>query len=51
MLADALFVPSEDLTYLLGFVGEYVGFGVGLALSFWMLGYVVSFIVDVTKGG
>lgn len=49
-MSDALFLSSDELSALVGFIGEFVGFGVALGCIFWMLGYVVWFVVDALKG-
>ena len=48
---DAFFLVDSDFSALLSFVGEYVAFGVGLGICFWMLGYIVWFVIDAMKGG
>lgn len=50
-LESTLFLADETLTALVGNCGAYVGVGVGLALAFYMLGYVVYFIIDFVRGG
>lgn len=46
---NALFPSSDVLDSLVGFCGQYVAVGVGLAFVGWVLGYVIYFIVDALR--
>lgn len=48
-MADVIFLPSDVLSSLVHFVGEYVAAGVGIAFIGWVLGYVIYFIIDVLR--
>lgn len=51
LLDTQLFLQGDELDTLVGYVGAYAGAGIGIALAFFMLGYVVWFIIDVLRGG
>lgn len=42
-------VSAETIQGLGSLAGEWLGFGLGLGLTFWMLGYVVFLIVDIVR--
>ena len=48
-MMDALFLDAESLGTLVTTIAEFVGFGLGLAFVFWVLGYVVWFIIDACR--
>ena len=48
---DSLFMLGAELDALVGFVGQYVAFGIGFAAVCWLMGYVVWFVIDLFKGG
>lgn len=46
-----LLMDSSALSELVSYAGQYAGFGVGLAVCFWLMGYVVWFVIDLLRGG
>lgn len=48
---DDLFCDSETLSFLVGLIAQFVGWGAGLALVFVLVGLVLWFVFDVMKGG
>lgn len=49
---DSLLFPTgAALSELVSLCGSYVGVGVGVGLSFYMIGYVVWFVIDLLRGG
>lgn len=49
-MTPTLFPAETALSDLVALSGTYVGVGVGVALSFYMLGHVVYFIIDAVRG-
>ena len=50
-MSDALFVDESSFGVLMDFVGSFVFLGVGLALCFWVVGFVFAFVRDFLRGG
>lgn len=50
VLSDALFIGSDELSALVGFVGAYVAAGVGMAFIFFALGSGFWLVVDFVRG-
>lgn len=47
--ASGYFLSVEDMGTFLNVFVPYVGWGLGLAASFWALGHVAWFIVDALR--
>lgn len=50
-MSDDLFLSASELSALVGYIGEFVGFGVALGAIFWVLGYVMWWVIDSMRGG
>lgn len=49
---DSMLFPGADaLSELVSLSGAFAGYGLGLALAFWMLGYAFWFVIDLMRGG
>lgn len=50
-MSDSLFLDADSLAMLVGWVGDYLAVGFGLALGCWVFGTVVHFLISVVRGG
>lgn len=49
-MADLLAPLADyDLGEVVGWFGAFVGFGVGLSIVFWTLGYCVWFVIQIFR--
>lgn len=51
MMDDSLFLGSDALGVLVGWVADFLVVGSLVALMFWAVGYVVFFVIEVLRGG
>lgn len=49
-MADGMWLSGADISALVGFAGQAAGLGVGLAVSFFISGWAIAFIVDLFRG-
>lgn len=48
-MIDTLFPSAEVLDTIVGFIGQYSFWGVGIAFVGWLLGYVLWFVIDALR--
>lgn len=42
---DLYFIGSEELGVVIGYIGDYAAYGIGLSGIFWLIGIVIGYVV------
>lgn len=50
-MGDAYFVSADEMSALVGYLGQGFGIGLGVALALFVAGYGVYFLMDLFRGG